>query len=391
MSEKRRSFRGSYFSYVLAFFFFFFTLAAFSSVLSIYLAGIGKSPSELSLIVSAASFFSFAVVPLTGYLRDRTGNQRALCVSLLLVSGVCALAFSMTRSTWLLFLLDGAILSAIMAVMPISERMAGASRYRYGVLRIWGTLGYAAGAQAAGWAIQSLPSWALFAGIFAAALLSAAGFLLADEPEAQPQEAEPSRSARGDFRRLARNRNYLLFLVTVFVYGACNATNMTFAPLLLDGLGVPTSTVGTVISLSTLVEIPLILFSHKFMDRFSGKTLFAAACVIALLQYLIYWQVTSAPAVMLAMILLKAVASTTYSMLTLKMASNLVEPSLLSTGMALISTTGSLSSILLHQAGGAITEALGIQTFYLVMAGLTLLALLLLIPLRVSNDRKVFS
>ena len=50
-----KQYKGSYISYVITFFFYFLAMALFSSVLSVYLTGIGKSATEMSFIVSAGA------------------------------------------------------------------------------------------------------------------------------------------------------------------------------------------------------------------------------------------------------------------------------------------------------------------------------------------------
>ena len=49
-----RHYKGSYFCYILTFFFYFMAMALFSSVLSVYLTDIGKSAAEMSFIISAS-------------------------------------------------------------------------------------------------------------------------------------------------------------------------------------------------------------------------------------------------------------------------------------------------------------------------------------------------
>ena len=43
MEKSKRTFRGSYSAYALTYFFFYWSLGVFTSVLSMYLTGIGKS------------------------------------------------------------------------------------------------------------------------------------------------------------------------------------------------------------------------------------------------------------------------------------------------------------------------------------------------------------
>lgn len=65
--------RGSYFSYALTYFSFYFGMGAFISVQSVYLMGLGKSTGEMSFIVSASSLFGIVLIPAVGYLT--TGSR----------------------------------------------------------------------------------------------------------------------------------------------------------------------------------------------------------------------------------------------------------------------------------------------------------------------------
>ena len=67
MDSFAKQYKGSYISYVITFFFYFLAMALFSSVLSVYLTGIGKSATEMSFIVSAGGLFSFVVIRVIGY------------------------------------------------------------------------------------------------------------------------------------------------------------------------------------------------------------------------------------------------------------------------------------------------------------------------------------
>ena len=89
-----RRYQGSYLSYVLAFFGYYFAMAVFTSVLSVYLTGLGKSASEMSFIVSASGIFSFFAVPLAGSLNDHTARPKLLSCGMLLGAGALGLVFA---------------------------------------------------------------------------------------------------------------------------------------------------------------------------------------------------------------------------------------------------------------------------------------------------------
>ncbi len=392
MKTGARRFKGSYLSYLMIYFFSYFAMAAFSAVLSVYLTGIGKSATEMSLIVSSAGLFSFVTVPFFGYLCDRLGKPRLISSLLLTAMGLLALLFAYCRQVWMLFLLNGLIMSFYNSTMPVSERLASACRFRYGTLRVWGTLGYAAGVQAAGVAIQSFPPVALFSLVLVSALLAAFGFSSAEDPEEEP--APPESDGPKERVRLSsflKNPQFLLYLVISFLCAGCSGANMTYAPLLLSDMGVSTGIVGTVLSISTLVEIPLILFSNKFMDRFSGKTLLSLTFVIFIVQYLFYGLSSQVWIVVAAMLLLKAVASTLMMMIILKIVRNLVSPKLTTTGLSIVNSINNLGIIVIQNLGGVVVDHTGLHILYLAMAGLAVLGLIMALFLKVGNDTKVFS
>lgn len=62
MEKSKRTFRGSYPAYALTYFFFYWSLGVFTSVLSMYLTGIGKSKAEMSFIMSASSLFGVVLI-----------------------------------------------------------------------------------------------------------------------------------------------------------------------------------------------------------------------------------------------------------------------------------------------------------------------------------------
>ena len=385
-----KRYKGSYAAYVITFFFYFLAMALFSSVLSVYLTGIGKSATEMSFIVSAGGLFSFFVIPVIGYLNDRTRQPKLISGLLLVVSGLLGLLFAVSRSVIVLFLLDGFIMSFINSLMPICERMAGASRFRYGSLRVWGTLGYAVGAQCAGVVVERFPPLVLFALLLGACLVTIAGFVGTEDFDA-PQAGDAAPLEKPRLSSLLQNRQFFLFLVVAFLFSACSGVNMNYAPVLLADMGLSTGAVGTVLFFSTLVEIPLILFSNRYMDRLSGKFLMAAALAIICVQCGCYGLTRSLAVVVVVMIAIKAIASTLYVMITLKMVRNLLGAEITTTGLSVVNSVNNLATILMQNAAGVLVDHSDIHTLYLVLCGLAVVGLLLTLLLKVSNREKVFA
>lgn len=384
-----KKYRNSYLSYVLLYTGFFLAFAAYSAVLSVYLTGIGKSDQEMSLILSAAGVFSFVTGPVLGYINDRAKNQKLTAAVLLVLAAGLVMAFAAVDGLWALFALNGLAMSAFNSLSSVCERLAGDSRFRYGVLRVWGTFGYAAGVQGAGLAIELLPGYAMFLMSAAACGLCMLGLLGVELRPERPSGGEET-VEKPRLSALLGNGQFFLFLVTAFIFYGCYGVNMNYSPVLLGGLGIPAGTVGTVLSVSTVVEIPLFLLSHRFMDRFSGKTLMGVCFVLAIGQYLVYGLSGSAGLVVAVIVMLKAVTSTLYMMLSLKMVRCLVPGGLTTTGLAVVGAVNNLAGIVMQNLCGWMAGAWGIGGMYLFMAAFCGGGLGLAMLLRVKNTEKVF-
>ncbi len=383
--------KGSYASYVMIFFFTYIVTGSLASVLSVYLTGIGKSVSQMSLIVSASGIFGLGIVPLAGYLCDRLQNPRLICMILLICMGGLALIFPRCQAVWALFLLQGLIGSFLNATLPVSEQLAASSPYRYGILRVWGTFGFALGAQAAGIAVERFPSAVLFSMIAVSGLLAVAGYLGVVENNEDPKKYAKAKDLSGLSRSsILRSPSFALYLVISFLLSGCASLNSSCVPLMLTGFGIPMGAVGTVLSISTLVEIPMLLFSNRFMDSFSAKSLLVITTVIFTAQFSLYALAGAPWAAVSTVILLKAVASTLMMMVNLKTVRNLLPPEAATLGLAVVSACSSLGAIVIQNLGGLVMEAFQIRALYMAMAALTVFVLALALPLQVGNREKVF-
>lgn len=181
MEKSKRTFRGSYPAYALTYFFFYWSLGVFTSVLSMYLTGIGKSKAEMSFIMSASSLFGVVLIPIVGYINDKLRKPRLICTVMMACVAVFGILFALVRETMLLFLLNGCIMGFISSLSPVSERMATSTKYRYGTIRIWGTFGYAAAVQVACAMMEFTSPQLIFVSVSVSAVLAIVGFLGTDD------------------------------------------------------------------------------------------------------------------------------------------------------------------------------------------------------------------
>ena len=386
MEKSKRTFRGSYPAYALTYFFFYWSLGVFTSVLSMYLTGIGKSKAEMSFIMSASSLFGVVLIPIVGYINDKLRKPRLICTVMMACVAVFGILFALVRETMLLFLLNGCIMGFISSLSPVSERMATSTKYRYGTIRIWGTFGYAAAVQVACAMMEFTSPQLIFVSVSVSAVLAIVGFLGTDDISFTDTEA--AKAAAGKQFSFLCAPMYILFVIIGFIFSGCSNLNMTYSPILLQELGMPTGAVGTVLFFSTIVELPVILFSYKFMDRFSGRTLMLLAFAIMVAQFLLYATAPNAFVAVVTMLVLRAIGSTLFGMILLKIVRGVVQVRSVSTALGVISATDAMSAILMQNLGGILVENTSIRILYFAMAGLMMLGMILTLFLRVQNTEK---
>lgn len=142
---------------------------------------------------------------------------------------------------------------------------------------------------------------------------------------------------------------------------------------------------------STIVELPVILFSYKFMDRFSGRTLMLLAFAIMVAQFLLYATAPNAFVAVVTMLVLRAIGFTLFGMILLKIVRGVVPGTFRFHGAGRYQRYGRDECILMQNLGGILVENTSIRILYFAMAGLMMLGMILTLFLRVQNTEKVFS
>ena len=362
----------AYLPYASVFFFYFMAVGLFTSMLSVYLTAIGLRPAEVSAVAGAAGLFTMAMQPGIGILSDALGSGRRVGIALLLASAGLGLAFSRFRSAHALFLLCGLTMGFLNSVNPYCERLASHSRFRYGLLRSWGGIGGALAPQISGIILDRMDVGVNFALFAVCALVTALCLWRIGDADGPDAGRKP---ARGNGRLFSGP--YVLFLAVSFLFNGVTGAGRTFIPLLLRQATGSASLVGTILLGATLVELPVILFSNRFMDRFSGRTLLLADVGLTLLEYAVYSAGPGAFWICAAALLTKSLTTMLFIMITLKVVLDVVEEGRSLTALSLAATVSSLGNVAFTWTAGAVADALGLRAAFTALAAALAAALAL--------------
>ena len=379
----KKSVKG-YLSYSSIYFFYFFAMAVFGSMLSVYLSGNGKTTGEISLIVSASGLFTMIAQPFLGILYDRTGWRKKLSVILLILSAATGVIFGFTQNTGLLFVLNGLSMAFLNSVNPVCEQLASSSPYRYGVLRLWGAIGYAVGTQVAGMVLDSGAPLILFILFAITAGVTCLGFHWTGLKDTSPTEKQVENQPR---EKAALTLPLILFAIFCFFFSGLTGATGTYVPMFLqERLG--TSLAGTILFLGTLMEIPIIFLSDRFMDRLNGQQLLALNTLLLAVQTAAYSFSPSNILVCAVLILTKSVTTMLFIMVTLKVVMTLTGGQYTTTALSVIATVKSLGSVVLTNLAGQVAETVQVEGIFPIFFWATLVLLAFSFLIRIPDDEK---
>jgi len=273
---------GFYFAYYAA-------LGAFTPYWSLYLESLGLQATAISVLMSLW-YATRIIAPSTWTtLAARSATPvRWLWAGCLLTLASFA-AFLLPHGFAGLFLAMTAFCFFYNAVMPQFESITlshlGARSERYGLIRVWGSIGFIAVVVAYGWLIDrhgvaTLP-W-LMLPLFGLLALLAFANRYAELPD------EPVRDADDGVRARLRKPQVIAFFVAAFLTQVSFGPFYTFFSIYLKDNGYAPSTQGLLWAMGVLVEITVFFSSVAIFRRWdAGKVL-----VLALLSAALRWWAT---------------------------------------------------------------------------------------------------
>ena len=383
----------SYLSYVLMYLFYNISFALFSALLSVYLIGKGYSASDVSLTVSVGSLANMATQPIIGSLTDRFGMRP---VNLVIFGMVCVAAgifviapnFAILCGSW-------AIMNLLMnGANPVIERMATSSPYSYGSVRMWGTIGFATGTQLSGIIYDNIAPEALYIGVIISTLLCILGFWGTQPRLAETEEA----NIEGDgepvsMKDLIKNKRFLYYLVIQILFAAVTGATYSFCPAYLTSKGMEATLASTILSVAALCELPVTIFSARFMDKVANKILLFVCSGMIVVQMAAYAFDLPLILIIVVTLICKHPPVMLNIMTNMKVVNTIVDPRLQITGLALVKTCQSFGTIISNNIGGRIVDATGYPMMFMFLLGMISVSTVLVAFFNVpsGNDKKLFS
>lgn len=348
-------------------FFIYGTMVIFTGFFQLYLQDIGLDKVEIGSLMAIAPFVSIFANPFWGYWSDRAQNMKR--VLLFMMAGTLLLVqFVFQAHTYMLIYITMMFFYFFQTPMfsQTNTLILGyieGTPYKFGSFRMWGSLGWALTAVAAGPVIDRIGSGRISI-VFSVMLVVAALFMLS-LPTIQKTTASATVSIRA-FGKLFLNPYFVGFILLGILVSIPNTMNNTFMSLYILELGGTKQTVGFAIFLSSVFEVAVFLLCDKYLKR-KINVLVACLAVVSLL-FALRWTLmaeATSPMEVAFIQLLHCVTFGGYFYVGTQLTMLFVPRPFRASGQAIYTLSWSgISGVIGGIAGGWMFQNFGAQTMY---------------------------
>jgi PPP family 3-phenylpropionic acid transporter len=261
--------------------------AVYGTFIPVYLHSVNFSPEQIGTLLSLGPLIAMLGQPVWGALGDRARTKNGVLRCLLIGSGVSILFFPASdRFLYVLgmicvFSFFQTSIFAISDAITLEELDRNPS-WGFGVIRLGGTVGFAAMSLAFGLAAKAHIGllFPVYAGTTAAALL-----LLRRFP---PVAGHPANVAGKKFRELFKNGKLMLYLGINFAVQITLGYYYAFFPIYFKEMGGDSSLLGWSMVISSLSELPFLLLSGKIFKRVPIPAVLLVAAVASSVRWFLF-------------------------------------------------------------------------------------------------------
>jgi PPP family 3-phenylpropionic acid transporter len=370
---------------------------------SLYLSDNARlSATEVGIVVTMSPLAALVAPPAWGWFADRSRSRVRVLASVTLAVAVATAGFPWLEGFWQLA--AGAFVVALFAtgVIPLVVAVTLAALgdeapYRFGQIRVWGTIGFLVFVVSFPQILRALPPavaispereaasepglWVMFPVAAALVLVSAlVAFVMRDSHDA----SSAPRSRRR--MELARHTPLVRLLVVTFATYLFLQGPMNLFPLYLRSRGGGLETLSRMWIFMLLLEIPLIAFSGAGLRQLGPRGLLGIGIAAGGIRWLVCGTVHDVRAIFAAQ-LLHGVTVAGVGIGSAVYVDASVPGRLRSTGQGLNATSLSIGSIVSNVAAGSLMDRAGVNAPYLV-GGAATIVLALLVPLVLPPPRR---
>lgn len=270
------------------FYFLFFAAASFLfPFLTLYYEGLGLSGRQIGLLAAIPPLMVLSAASLWGGLAD--GLQQHKRLLKLAIAGTVVSVLILSFITTFVWLIPVVVAYAFFGapVMPLVDNtvlgLLGDRKHEYGKQRLWGAIGWGLVAPGAGWLIEQFGlSWSFYGYVI---LMLGCLFVSWHLPIAP---AKLGGTFWQSLRLFLNNKQWLFFLVVIFIGGVNLAIIHNYLFLYMNGLGATKTLMGISLTFATFSEVAFFFFSDQLLKRLGIRRLLMLALLASAIRTLAF-------------------------------------------------------------------------------------------------------
>ncbi|WP_066189744.1 MFS transporter [Gracilibacillus timonensis] len=271
---------------LLKLFYFMFTMSTGAfQFLNLFYADFGLDAREIGILFAVGPMVMIVAQPFWGMVTDYMNSAKVTLGVMIVGAAATILFFPISSQFEHLLWLNILFFFFQSAIPPIADVTAMAmldSRKEFGKIRLWGSLGYAAGVLVVGRLLDIFGLNLMF--ILHSVLIVVALFLALKLPV---QLAAKKEFHLKEILALFRNHHFVLFLCFSFMVHLTVHANNSFYSIHMQDLGASISLIGFALLIKSILEVPFFSLSRQLMNAFSYPVLLTAVAFVYGMRWLI--------------------------------------------------------------------------------------------------------
>ncbi len=269
-------------------FFVFGTNGVATVYFAVWLTKRGITPEEIGFINAVPVLVMLAVNILIGRLADRARDWRDMVIILSLIAAVGSIGLFFVSGFWSIVAVWVLVIVPSQGLVPVIDaatlRMTNRRGTSFGIVRGWGTVGYALTSAVAGPVLGYFGEAAFLPLIVGLAVLRAAASLQLPQFRAPEHEAERRAAPSAKLRDVLKPWFVLPLLGLGIVYSTNSALG-SFAALFWVQQGIGEGWIGPLIAVGAAAEACTMFFWKRLNIKVSARHLILFACVVAAFRW----------------------------------------------------------------------------------------------------------
>ena len=269
----------------------FFALAISYSLLVTFLTSLGYTATERSVFFVGDALFGMMAQVGLGYLCDRFGKVKPFIYGCFALYVACTyLLYGTVAKSFFMHLILVMIVGGMMRItngLMDSFTMEQSEEFKenYGVIRLFGSIGWALGSPVAAMIVTRYGYPALGTGFFAVAAVMLLLVLAVSDVHVKRGNETISLE---NVRDLFRNRGYLVVIIILFVLFCVDTTQSYTVIDKMMYLNGTEQDVGNYWAVAAMLELPMFFLGGRLIKKHGAMKLCAMAAIVYATRYVIY-------------------------------------------------------------------------------------------------------